>query len=38
MGGRSSAEKKQNFGLTQNAMLFVECTPRAKSSSLQFPQ
>lgn len=33
MGGRSSAEKKQNFGLTQNAMLFVECLLRARSGS-----
>lgn len=31
MGGRGSAEKKQNFGLTQNAMLFVECLLRTRS-------
>ncbi len=33
MGAEILLGKKQDFGLTQNAMLFVECLLRAKNGN-----
>ncbi len=36
MGGRNTAEKKQDFGLMQSTMLSVECPLRARSRRCHF--